>query len=125
MRAILVILTAAVMATQSYAVELLMVERTGCHYCDEWLEKIGPIYPKTSEGEFAPLRMANIDDSKPEDVSYARPVVFTPTFILLEEGQELARIEGYPGEDFFWGLLVMMLTEHTDYTADAVPLETN
>jgi hypothetical protein len=52
-------------------------------------------------------------------MSFARPVVFTPTFVLVEDGQELARIEGYPGEDFFWGLLARMLEEHTDYDPDA------
>ena len=37
--------------------------------------------------------------------------VFTPTFVLVREGRELARIEGYPGEDFFWGLLAAMLRD--------------
>ena len=31
--------------------------------------------------------------------------VFTPTFILLQNGVEVDRIEGYASEDFFWGLL--------------------
>lgn len=35
--------------------------------------------------------------------------MYTPTFILLEDGQEVGRIEGYPGEGFFWGLLGKML----------------
>jgi len=37
-----------------------------------------------------------------------RSVHFTPTFILVDDGREVGRIEGYPGEDFFWGLLGMM-----------------
>jgi hypothetical protein len=48
-------------------------------------------------------------------VDLARPISFTPTFVLVEDGRELARIEGYPGEDFFWGLLGMLLEEHTDF----------
>jgi len=28
---------------------------------------------------------------------------------LLEDGTEIGRIEGYPGEDFFWGLLTQMM----------------
>jgi hypothetical protein len=32
--------------------------------------------------------------------------------VLIDpEGQEAGRIEGYPGEDFFWGLLGRMLEE--------------
>ncbi len=41
--------------------------------------------------------------------------LFTPTFVLVENGVELARIEGYPGEDFFWGLLGMILKQNTDF----------
>jgi hypothetical protein len=27
----------------------------------------------------------------------------------MEDGQEISRIEGYPGEDFFWGVLEKMM----------------
>ena len=97
------------------AAELIMVERKGCHYCEEWKAKIGPAYPNTEMGRFAPLRMVDIADGAPEGVQYQRPPVYTPTFILIEDGQELGRIEGYPGEDFFWGLLEMMLRAKLDY----------
>lgn len=30
---------------------------------------------------------------------------YTPTFVLIDGGREVGRIEGYPGEAFFWGLL--------------------
>lgn len=102
-------------ALPAAAAELIMVDQRGCSHCIAWKETIGPIYPKSPEGRFAPLRTVNIRDGAPEGVRYARPVVFTPTFILIEDGAELARIEGYPGEDFFWGLLDMLLKRETDY----------
>jgi hypothetical protein len=97
------------------AVELVMVERDGCHYCIEWKTDLGPIYPKTDEGEFAPLRIVNIKDAPPDGIEFDRKILFTPTFVLVDGGEELARIEGYPGEDFFWGLLTMMLKDNTDF----------
>jgi hypothetical protein len=100
------------------AAELVMVEEHGCYYCITWKREIGPIYPKTSEGDFAPLRMIDIDDGVPADLKFARKVVYTPTFILIDNGVEVARIEGYPGEDFFWGLLDMMLRAKTEYQGD-------
>ncbi len=106
-------------APVAQAAELVMVEQAGCHYCIQWKQQIGPIYPKTDEGDFAPLRMVSMAEAPPDGVSFARPVTFTPTFVLVENGQELARIEGYPGEDFFWGLLEMMLLEHTDFAQTA------
>ena len=87
---------------------LLMAEEPGCIWCARWNTEIGPIYPKTAEGQTAPLRRFNLHSEKP-DVTFRYPVRITPTFILVRDGAELERIEGYPGEDFFWGLLGMML----------------
>ena len=28
-----------------------------------------------------------------------------PTFVMLNDGRETGRIEGYPGDEFFWPLL--------------------
>lgn len=97
------------------AAELLMVDRPGCPYCIEWEDKIGPIYPKSAAGIFAPLRHIDISDLPPKDITLTRSVAFTPTFLLIEDAREIGRIEGYPGEDFFWGLLEKMLREETDF----------
>ena len=103
------------MPTLSQAVELVMVERKGCTYCIKWKNDLGPIYPKTDAGKYAPLRMIDIAEDMPEDLRFDRKVVFTPTFVLVDSGREIGRIEGYPGEDFFWGLLEMMLKSKTDF----------
>ncbi len=113
--ALLIGLGALVLPVMAQAADLIMVERQGCHYCIAWKEKLGPIYPKTEAGKFAPLTMVDITEGAPEGVTYNAPVVYTPTFILIEEGRELARIEGYPGEDFFWALLEKMLIEKTGF----------
>jgi len=90
---------------------LIMFDEEGCPYCDLWKEQIGPIYPKTSEGKIAPLVMMDISDPLPEDITFDSSPVFTPTFVLVHDGQEVARLVGYPGEDFFWGLLARMLSK--------------
>ena len=92
-----------------------MVEQPGCTYCAEWHAVIGPIYPKTPEGAFAPLRLVQKAELNESGIAFARPVVYTPTFVLVEEGAEIGRIEGYPGEDFFWAMLGLMLAAKTDY----------
>ena len=87
---------------------LLMAEEHGCYWCERWTQEIGHIYPKTAEGRTAPLKRYDLHGTTPADVSFAKRVHFTPTFVLVKDGQEVGRIEGYPGEDFFWGLLTMM-----------------
>ena len=84
---------------------LLMAEEEGCFWCAKWTKEIGPIYPKTAEGQTAPLMRYDVTGETPAGVTLARPVHFTPTFVLLQDGTEMGRIEGYPGQDFFWGLL--------------------
>ena len=105
----LALLSAGVVSEQAMAAELIMVEEEGCYWCEAWNEDISAIYPKTLEGKAAPLRRMDIDSDLVETMELKRSVHFTPTFLLVEDGRELDRIEGYPGEDFFWGLLGSML----------------
>jgi hypothetical protein len=88
---------------------LLMAEEDGCFWCARWNAEIAEIYPKTAQGHAAPLRRYDLHDATPTDVTLTSSVRFTPTFILVRDGVEVDRLEGYPGEDFFWGLLAMML----------------
>ena len=96
---------------------LLMAEQEGCIYCARWNEEVGDAYAKTPEGQAAPLRRRDIRDDT-DDIELARPLHFTPTFVLVQDGVERSRIEGYPGEDFFWGLLGRMLDEAGEDTSD-------
>ncbi len=85
-----------------------MAEEDGCFWCERWHEEIAAIYPKTPEGKAVPVQSFDLHGDTPDGVTFASRVRFTPTFILVDDGVEVDRIEGYPGEDFFWGLLGMM-----------------
>jgi hypothetical protein len=99
-----------VLSTAASAAELVMFRRDGCSWCAKWDREIGPIYPKTEFNRRAPLRQVNLDqDAKPNFVHV--PVRYTPTFVLAEHGKEVGRIEGYPGEDFFWVRLENLLAQ--------------
>jgi len=87
------------------AAELIMFEQAGCVWCETFDREIAPIYPKTVEGQRAPLRRVNIDHTLPSDLTFLETERLAPLFVLVEKGQEIGRIRGYPGEDHFWGLL--------------------
>ncbi|MEY3306586.1 MAG: hypothetical protein RLZZ413_624 [Pseudomonadota bacterium] len=89
--------------------QLVMVEQPGCVYCRAWDAEVSAIYPRTAEGKLAPLTRIQLRAPLPAGMRFDRPAAFTPTFVLLEDGAEIGRIEGYPGEDFFWGLLTQMM----------------
>ena len=109
--------SAAVLASLLFAgvasarTELVMAEQRGCIWCARFDAEIAPAYPKTDEARRAPLRRVSIDDPLPEDLVLDSPVLLTPTFILVRDGQEIDRIEGYPGQEFFWPMLDEMLDE--------------
>ena len=111
---VFVTLYAFVLPVSTFSAELLMVHEESCFWCEAWEDEIGPIYSKTAEGKFAPLSKIDLADSINDD-RISNRVIFTPTFILIEKDQEIARIEGYPGEDFFWVLLEEALYDSTEY----------
>jgi hypothetical protein len=99
-------------ATEARAdMELLMFEEPGCVWCARWNEEVGGEYPLTPEGRAAPLVRVSLHEPLPERYDLASRPRYSPTFVVVEDGVEIGRIEGYPGEDFFWGLLGRILDE--------------
>jgi hypothetical protein len=98
------VLAVALGATAAAAMELVMFRRAGCPWCAAWDREVGPVYPKTEIGRRVPVRLVDLDRAR-DTAGLRSPVRFTPTFVLFDGGREIGRIEGYPGQDFFWGLL--------------------
>lgn len=111
----LVTLCISLMPLFGTSAELLMVQEKYCSWCDAWENEIGPIYAKTAEGKFAPISKIELADSMNDNRIQER-ILYTPTFVLVENGHEIARIEGYPGEEFFWTLLEEVLLTNTEFT---------
>lgn len=80
-------------------VRLIMVEQDGCRYCIEWDREIAPKYPKSAEGRFAPLQRAKRGDAA---LKKFNPVIYTPTFLVVRNGEEVGRVTGYAGKMFFY-----------------------
>jgi hypothetical protein len=92
------------------AAELLVLAQPGCAWCLRFDEEIAPGYPHTAEGRRAPLRRVDITEPWPGDLEGIAPERLTPTFVLLaDDGTEVARLRGYPGDNFFWPLLGEMM----------------
>ncbi len=87
------------------AAELLMFESGGCIYCLRWDRAVGSIYDKTAEAKILPLRRIDVSQQSSSGVALQSPVRYTPTFVVVDRGREIGRIEGYSSDDQFWGLL--------------------
>lgn len=93
----------------SIAQELIMFESEECPWCDQWNEEVGVIYEKTEEGRRLPLRRIDFYAGLPSGIELSEPVRFTPTFVVVKDDREIGRINGYPGEANFWGLLEALI----------------
>ena len=100
------------------AAELVMYRRDGCPWCAKWDREIGPIYPKTDFNKRAPLRLINLDHDRDLPIAHGA-IRYTPTFVLVENAKEVGRIEGYPGDMFFWPRLSDLLEALTQPAASA------
>jgi thioredoxin-related protein len=103
---------AAIVAVPAHAAQgalaLIMVDEPGCRYCRQFDSEIGGRYSKTAEGRFAPLVKVR---RKSTELAGLNPVIYTPTFILVRRGEELGRITGYPGREYFFGELDTLLAK--------------
>ncbi len=95
------------MSGAASAAELVMIERADCPVCLRWNREIAPIYPKTPESRTAPLRRVTLGHDPA--IALTEPVLYTPTFILVDGRREVGRITGYFDDAIFWGLLEELL----------------
>ena len=91
------------------AAELFIFESGGCEWCESWEEDIGKTFHLTDIGQRLPLRRLDIDDPIPAPFKHFKAIVFSPTFVLVEDGVEIGRIVGYIGEYQFWTLLEQLI----------------
>ena len=93
------------MLAPARAAELIMFTQRGCAWCERFDREIAPAYEKTAEGKRAPLRRVDLAKPQPQDLAFILRERFTPVFVLIDNGREIGRIRGYPGDAFFYGLL--------------------
>lgn len=90
------------------ATELLIFYLEGCQPCIQFDKDVGKIYPKTEEAALAPLRHVPFGASPP-NVELRGEINVAPTFVLIDNGQEMGRIEGYISDEAFWMSLTRLL----------------
>lgn len=91
--------------------ELIMFDQVGCQWCAKWQKEVGGVYHKSYEGKRAPVRRVDMFGDRPAELAFIKDIVYSPTFVLVQDGRELGRITGYPGKAHFYVLLSQMLSE--------------
>ena len=93
----------------AYAAEMLMFSTKTCGYCRAFLKEVAPTYADTEHAKLLPLRIISMDQKtapKWFDEAYTDkridPIVGTPTFVIFNNGTEVARLIGYQGKEKFY-----------------------
>lgn len=92
-------------AAPASALEVLMFGKTGCVWCTRFEREVGQSYTSTEEARDAPLLRADIRDQRTVGVDLEEPVIYTPTFVIVDDGLEIGRITGYQNESEFFASL--------------------
>ena len=87
---------------------LVMVTSDHCPFCQAWERDVGVLYDKSPYAPSLPLTRVDIGSAMPEGVALQSPVLGTPTFLIIQNGQEIDRQRGYDDEEMFW----WWLSEH-------------
>lgn len=96
-------------ATTAHAAELILVEDPRCGPCILFDREIGLIYSKTDEGRTAPLRRLAFGAPAPAPYTFIGEIKVAPTFVLVHDGREVGRIEGYSSDELFWMSLASLM----------------
>ena len=87
---------------------LIMVTSEYCPFCKAWEHDVGMVYDKSLYAQTLPLTRINIGSPIPRGIVLQKPVVGTPTFLIIHDGWEIDRQHGYDDEEMFW----WWLSEH-------------
>ena len=97
------------LTSTAYAAEMLMFSMKSCGYCRAFLKEVAPTYADTEHAKLLPLRIISMDQKtapKWFDEAYTDkridPIVGTPTFVIFNNGTEVARLIGYQGKEKFY-----------------------
>lgn len=83
------------------AAQLVYVEWKDCGYCKSFNRQMAWAYASSAIGKKVPLRRVDILRRWPADLKQVKPPSYTPVFILVENGREVGRFDGYTSPQVF------------------------
>ena len=84
---------------------LIMVTSEHCPYCQAWERDVGAVFNKSPYAAKLPLTRVEIGNKMPNKITLKKPIIGTPTFLIICDGQEIDRQRGYVDEEiFYWWL---------------------
>lgn len=90
--------------------EIVVLEAPGCVYCDVFRAQDKAAYEASPRARTAPLRFLDLNDEAADQLQLTGgPVNVVPTFVVMKDRKEVARIVGYVGIENFMRVLNSIL----------------
>ena len=81
---------------------LVMFTSKDCPVCQAWEREVGSVYKKSHYQVALPLTRVNFSAGISDLMSLQEPIIGTPTFVILRNGEEEGRILGFNDTEIFW-----------------------
>lgn len=85
--------------------EVVVFEIGGCHHCAAFRDNLAPRYLASTTNKAAPMRFVDVGKLDPNDFQLLSDINTVPTIVLLQDGREIDRVEGYPLPELLFGMV--------------------
>lgn len=92
-------------------VELLVFEHADCQFCRVFRNDVLPRYRENGQAARAPVRFVSIEHTDTRGLNLHAGIHMVPTFVLMQDGQEVGRIVGYWAPENFFKMISNILAK--------------
>jgi thioredoxin-like negative regulator of GroEL len=85
--------------------EVVVFEIGGCKYCEAFRGNLGARYLASTTNRAAPMRFVDVGKLDPQAFQLRADINTVPTIVLLQDGREVDRVEGYPLPELLFGMV--------------------
>ena len=82
--------------------EIVVVEASGCTYCNLFRRDVWPFYESSQRAKTVPMRFVDVNSAAIEELGLLGPIDSVPTALILRQNMEVGRIPGYTGPESFF-----------------------
>lgn len=101
----------AVTALAGARYEIIAFEAQGCTYCAHFRKDIARSYERSERSKRAPVRYLDVKAGEVANLKLAGAITLLPTAVILRDGIEIGRIDGYTGRENFYRVLDTLVPE--------------
>lgn len=85
--------------------EIVVIEASSCTYCQVFRRDVAPSYQASPRAQSVPLRYVDVGAPSVDKLALSSPLTVVPTVLILVDGREKGRIDGYAGPKIFFDLV--------------------